>query len=83
MVSTASKRQFYDCKSGGSTESSITYCKLEANSRYYAVIVVPTLAFGGFLIAMYLFKYRSLFFGSGPAYTNPEKITPETTHTDA
>ena len=47
-------RQFYDCTKGGDTittdddfsgQFTVKYCELKPNSKYYAVIIVPVLAF--------------------------------------
>jgi hypothetical protein len=54
-------RQFYDCTSGGKTGSETTttvkYCQLKPNSKYYAVIIVPVLAFAA-IIAGLVFVFR-------------------------
>ena len=67
-------RQFYDCLPGGSTASPYTYCKLEKNSKYYAVIIVPTLAFAAVLIGLFLF-FKTSFCKTGYAQPQPEKTT--------
>jgi hypothetical protein len=67
-------RQFYDCLPGGSTASPYTYCKLEKNSKYYAVIIVPTLAFAAVLIGLFLF-FKTSICKTGYAQPQPEKTT--------
>jgi len=81
-------RKFYDCKAGGvtttdddanpySTEHVRSYCELKPNSSYYAVIIVPVLAFSFTLmgLAYYFLRVR------GTAYAPPsEKKSTEMTN---
>ena len=75
-------RQFYDCKSGGESGKmsgiSVTYCKLEKNHKYNAVIIVPVLAFVA-IIAGLVYVFRSKIFGySAPPEQKTESQDPTT-----
>ena len=76
-------RQFYDCKTGSDTITTTDddtttgqtntftakYCELKPNSKYYAVIIVPVLAFS--FAIMGLAYYLRIKFSKG--YQQPKK----------
>lgn len=68
-------RQFYDCTSGGDTEDGMQMCQLSKNHAYYAVIVVPVLAFS-FIIMGLLYVFRAKLFKGYSA--PPENKEPDT-----
>ena len=78
-------RQFYDCTKGGDTVTSTDddgngqvntftakYCELKPNSKYYAVIIVPVLAFS-FAIMGLAYYLRIKYCNKG--YNQPNKDT--------
>ena len=83
-------RQFYDCTKGGKTETvtyaagggvtaviTAKYCQFKPNSKYYAVIIVPVLAFSFALIglAYYLIKVRKSSYSPPPENKSVEMTT--------
>jgi hypothetical protein len=71
-------RQFYDCKTGGDKDGVITYCKLEKNHKYNAVIIVPVFAFVA-IIAGLVYAFRSKIFGySAPPEQKTQSQDPTT-----
>ena len=77
-------RQFYDCTTGGDSITTTDddyngqpntftaeYCELKPNSKYYAVIIVPVLAFS-FAIMGLAYYLRIKYF---KVYQQPNKDT--------
>jgi hypothetical protein len=80
--------KFYDCVEGGETvkvtstdddsaNMVVTYCQLKPNGAYYAVIIVPVLAFSFMLMGLYYFKRIRGKSSSVVVDTEVVKVKPE------